>query len=201
MIKTVIFDLGGVIVPFDFDRAYTQMELICGLPSVEIRRRIGATDIAMRLESGQVGSHDFVSELGRMLDCEIEYSNFCQLWTSIFFPHTLIPESLLEAIRKRHRLLLLSNTNSIHFEMIRDSYPLLQHFHHYVLSYEVGAMKPSPRIYQEALRHAQCDPGECFFTDDIPAYVEGARREGIDAVQFEGLEQLRGELLQRGIET
>ena len=201
MIKTVIFDLGGVIVPFDFHRAYTQMERICGLPSAEIRRRIGESDIAIRLESGQVSPHDFVGELGRMLDCELDYANFCELWTSIFFPHTLIPESLLEAVRSRRRLLLLSNTNSIHFEMIRDSYPLLRHFHHYVLSYEVGAMKPSPRIYQEALRHAQCEPGECFFTDDIPAYVEGARREGIDAVRFQGLEQLREDLLQRGIET
>jgi FMN phosphatase YigB (HAD superfamily) len=43
------------------------------------------------------------------------------------------------------------------------------------------------------------EPGECFFTDDIPDYVEGARRMGIDAVQFESHEQIVGELRARGV--
>ena len=62
---------------------------------------------------------------------------------------------------------------------------MLRHFDDLVLSYEVKAMKPSPLIYREAIARAQCRPEECFYTDDIAAYVEGARREGIDAVQFE----------------
>ncbi len=97
-------------------------------------------------------------------------------------------------------MLVLSNTNAIHFPMVAKLYPILQHFDHYVLSYEVGAMKPSPQIYQEALRHAQCKPEECFFTDDIPAYVEAARREGIDAVQFQSAEQIERELRSRGVQ-
>jgi HAD superfamily hydrolase (TIGR01509 family) len=68
-----------------------------------------------------------------------------------------------------------------------------------VLSYEVKAMKPSPAIYREAIARAQCRPEECFYTDDIPAYVEGARREGIDAVQFESCAQLERDLAARGI--
>jgi len=201
MIKTVIFDLGGVIVPFDFSRAYRRMERLCSLDETEIKRRISATDIAIRLESGAVAPRDFVAELGGLLECPLDYDEFRELWSSIFFPETLIPDSLLESIKGRRRLLLLSNTNAIHFEMIRANYGLLGHFDHYVLSYEVGALKPSPRIYEEAIRHAQCAPQECFFTDDIPAYVEAAKKAGIDAVQFQGLEQLRGEMLQRGIEV
>ena len=113
----------------------------------------------------------------------------------------MIPESLVEQLRRRYRMLVLSNTNAIHFEMVRDTYPLLRHFDHYVLSYEVGALKPEPAIYREAVRHARCEPGECFFTDDIPDYVEGARREGIDAVRFTGYEALCGELRARGIDA
>jgi HAD superfamily hydrolase (TIGR01509 family) len=75
---------------------------------------------------------------------------------------------------------------------------LLQQFHDYVLSYEVGAIKPSPLIYQEAIARAGCLPGECFFTDDALVNVEAARAEGIDAVQFQSLEQLRHELRKRG---
>jgi putative hydrolase of the HAD superfamily len=60
-------------------------------------------------------------------------------------------------------------------------------------------MKPSPDIYAEAVRQAQCRPEECFFTDDMPGYVEAARAAGIDAVQFENSEQLQRELRARGV--
>lgn len=106
---------------------------------------------------------------------------------------------MVERIARNYRLVLLSNTNALHFEMIRETYPLLRHFHSYVLSYEVKAMKPSPLIYRRAIEEARCRPEECFFTDDIEAYVEGARREGIDAVQFESAGQIERELRARGV--
>ncbi len=85
--------------------------------------------------------------------------------------------------------------------MLRRTYPLLEHFDRYILSYEVGAMKPAPRIYQEAISHAGCPAEECFFTDDIPEYVEGARQQGMDAVQFQSCDQIVGELRARGVEV
>jgi HAD superfamily hydrolase (TIGR01509 family) len=60
-------------------------------------------------------------------------------------------------------------------------------------------MKPSPEIFQAALKLCGCLPEECFYTDDIAAYVEAARQLGIDAVQFESLAQLQRELKARGI--
>jgi putative hydrolase of the HAD superfamily len=60
-------------------------------------------------------------------------------------------------------------------------------------------MKPADPMYEAAIRSAGCRPEECFFTDDMPAFVEGARRHGIDAVQFTGLEQLEKELRLRGV--
>ena len=199
MIKTVIFDLGKVLIPFDFARGYRAMEKFCDYPAAEIPQRIAATDLVHRFETGLVEPRDFVEQLSRMLDLRVTYEQFCEIWSSIFLPDTLIPESLLAGIGARYRLLVLSNTNAIHFDMVRQSYPMLRHFHDLVLSYEVKAMKPSPAIYREAIARAQCRPEECFYTDDIPAYVEGARREGIDAVQFESCAQLERDLAARGI--
>ena len=88
------------------------------------------------------------------------------------------------ASRRKYRLVLLSNTNAIHFEMIRADAASCGISTALVLSHEAGAMKPTPLIYQKAVEAAGCLPEECFFTDDIPEYVEGARRYGIDAVQF-----------------
>jgi glucose-1-phosphatase len=200
-IKTIIFDLGRVIVPFEFDRAYERMETLTGLHRNEIRSRIGATDLVQRFESGQVAPRDFVARLTGQVGFSMAYDEFCDLWSSIFLPDPLIPTSLLASLGQRHRLLLLSNTNAIHFEMIRENFPHIGHFHHLVLSYEVGAVKPDSAIYRAALDHAECEPGECFFTDDIPEFVEGARRMGIDAVQFTGYNALVTEMRQRGIQV
>jgi HAD superfamily hydrolase (TIGR01509 family) len=60
-------------------------------------------------------------------------------------------------------------------------------------------MKPDPAIYQAAITAAGCRPEECFFTDDIAAYVDGARSMGIDAVQFQSAEQVLRELAARGV--
>jgi HAD superfamily hydrolase (TIGR01509 family) len=60
-------------------------------------------------------------------------------------------------------------------------------------------MKPQPEIYRVAIEKAGCRPEECFYTDDIAEYVDGARRMGIDAVQFVGAAQLEREMTERGI--
>ena len=199
MVKAVIFDLGGVIVPFDVNRGYAAMQPLCPYPTADIPKRIGATDLVRRFESGQLTPEAFVGELCSLLELKIDYEQFCRIWSTIFLPYTLIPESLLVELKQRHRLILLSNTNAIHWTMLQEAYPLLGHFDERVLSFEVGAMKPSPRVYQEAIARAACRPEECFFTDDILPYVEAARREGIDAVQFQSHEQLESELKSRGI--
>ncbi len=199
MIKAIIFDLGRVIVPFDFNRGYAKLEALCGIRAAEIPAKLAATDLVTRFESGELEPRDFVRQLSAHLQLDTPYENFCEIWSSIFLPHTLIPEAMLEGIAAKYPLILLSNTNAIHFEMVRENYPLLRHFHSYVLSYKVGAMKPSPLIYRKAIEAAGVAAGECFFTDDIPAYVEGAKRQGIDAVQFQSAAQIESELHDRGV--
>jgi FMN phosphatase YigB (HAD superfamily) len=200
MIRSLIFDLGKVIIPFDFGRGYRAMESLCGLAAADIPKRIGATDLVIRFETGLVSPQDFVAELSELLGLRVNYDQFCELWSSIFLPETLIPDTMLESLGRRYRMLLLSNTNAIHFNMIRERYSFVRYFHDLVLSHEVKAMKPSPAIYREAITRAQCAAEECFFTDDIAAYVEGARKEGIDAVQFVSLEKLQDDMRARGIE-
>ncbi len=154
-----------------------------------------------RFELGFVGEAEFVEGISRELELRVSDGRFRELWSSIFPPETLIPESLLEKVKLQRRLLLLSNTNSIHFRAILENYALLRHFDGYVLSYEVGALKPAAQIYEEAIRMAGCAPEECFFADDVEVNVEGARRAGIDAVQFRSHQQLAQALRERAIEV
>ena len=110
--------------------------------------RIGSTDIVHQFETGLVEPREFVEQLSGILDIRVSYEEFCEIRSCIFLPHTLVPESILEGLRRRYRLLVLSNTNAIHFEMVRQCYPILRHFDDFVLSYEVKAMKPDAPIYQ-----------------------------------------------------
>jgi HAD superfamily hydrolase (TIGR01509 family) len=196
--KAIIFDLGNVLVQFDFERWRQALADFCPYASAEIRRRIAATDLVERFETGLIEPPDFVAQLSGILALDMDYADFCRLWSSIF-TDPLVPEAMLEGLAARYRLMLLSNTNAIHFEMIRENYPLLRHFHERILSYEVHAMKPRREIFQAILERCGCRPEECFYTDDIAAYVEAARRLGIDAVQFESPAQLERELMARGI--
>jgi glucose-1-phosphatase len=111
----------------------------------------------------------------------------------------LLADALLESLAARYRLLLLSNTNAIHWETIRENYPMIRYFHDLILSFEVHSMKPEPEIFQAAVARAGCRAEECFFTDDIADNVEAAKRLGMDAVQFESAAQLEKEMVRRGI--
>lgn len=200
MIRAVVFDLGQVIVPFEIQRGYDAIASVCPLPASEIPRRIRDDGLVRRFESGEISPDEFFRQFSRLLELDVSYEKFCDLWSSIFLPVTLIPESLVEGLRKRCPVLLLSNTNAIHFEMIRREYPILRHFDDYILSHEVRAMKPAEKMYDETIARARCAPGDIFYTDDIPAFVEAALGKGIDAVRFESLPQLERELQARGME-
>jgi glucose-1-phosphatase len=198
MLKCLIFDLGRVLIPFDFHRGYEGMSRRCGLDSEEVRARIKSLNLVGPYETGLIETREFIDAVNRSLGVEMSDAEFAEIWGAIFLPETLLPEALIADLKSRFRLVLLSNTNELHFNLVSARYPILRHFHARVLSYEKKAMKPDPRIYEAAIAAAECRAEECFFTDDIADYVEGAKRMRIDAVQFENEAQIRRELMLRG---
>jgi glucose-1-phosphatase len=198
MHKAILFDLGKVLVPFDFKLGYQALEKCCPHNVDEIRRRIKLTGLVTPFEKGLIEPAEFVARLSAALDLDLDYEGFRQAWCCIFYGQN-VPDEMLQHLAERYRLSLLSNTNILHFQLIQARYPMLRYFHDCVLSYEVHAMKPEPEIFQAAIARAGCRPEECFFTDDLAENVEAARHEGIDAVQFESLVQIRREMEIRGI--
>ncbi len=198
MHRAILMDLGKVLIHFDFSAGYRGLEDRCPYAETEIRRRIAATDLAARFETGLMEPRDFYAQLCALLELQADYEHFCAIWNSIF-RDVLVPESMVEGLARRYRMVLVSNTNQIHFEMVRQRYPLLRHFHDMALSYQVKAMKPRNEIFLEAVRLAGCRADECFYTDDIPAFTEAACKLGIDAVTFESAAQLSSEMRRRGI--
>src|ERR1035438_4916601 len=73
VIKTIFFDLGNVIIPFDFKRAYTKLQPLCNYAVTEIPQRMRGTDLVSRFECGQIGPEEFVKEFSAVLELRISY--------------------------------------------------------------------------------------------------------------------------------
>lgn len=184
MHKTIIFDLGNVIVPLDFPASYQAWSAATGLAPEEIQRRIQSVDHYRAYEAGELSTPKFQQEMELLFGLQLDETAFMNLWSSLFSEPTLIDAQLLMKLKQRYRIVLLSNTNDLHFRFIRRHYPIVELFDAYVLSFEVQSMKPDPGIYRAAVEAARCPSGQCFFTDDLPANIEAARAAGLDAEVF-----------------
>jgi glucose-1-phosphatase len=197
--KALLFDLGKVLIPFDFTRAYAAMQSLTGLPVEEIRARLLGTTLYRQFETGRIEPVDFAAQVMNLIGFRCELPVFSEIWSSIFLPETLIPDEVIQRLQPEYRLIIVSNTNQLHFEMLRQTYPILRHFYGCILSYEVGVMKPDPAFYAAALSMAGCTPADCVFIDDLSENVEGARSAGFDGILFQSFPQLSEELKQRGV--
>ena len=200
--RAVLFDLGQVLVRFDWTNALR-----------EWAERVPGGDVETLAEwiHGPEGPHDLYCT-GRLddrglLDAiharfdpahEIDDAWIIARWNSIF---TSMPgaEALLDTLRGQCRLGLVSNTNRLHFEYLDTRMRLRERFDVLGPSHEVGTLKPDPRIWEVVLEGLECDAHEAFFVDDIEEFVEAARGLGIDAHRFGGIEGLRTLLRERGL--
>lgn len=200
MTQALLFDLGDVIVGLDFPRAYRAAAELSRYSAEEIPQVIHRAKLASPYERGELSTDDFYRRFLETLGIDIPFEQFRALWQDMFHAEPLLSEDLLAGLARRHRLVLVSNTNELHFRYIERRYRLLRHFHERVLSYEVGLMKPDAGIYETAIKRARCPAPACLFVDDKQANVEGARQAGLDAVRFEGQGRLEEELIRRGVE-
>lgn len=186
-IETLVFDVGRTLIPFSFDPVEAEL-LAC---------RDEAFALAAALEKGRIEAVTFQSAMCRLTGMAPEA--FAPWWNSILQLELLVPEEWIDGLMNRYRVGVLSNTNSIHFAHLRQQVPLLRRFEFYSLSYEVGAAKPEPDVYEDVERKAGCAPGRILYFDDVPEFVEVARARGWQAEVFRGAESLSGTLAGHGI--
>ncbi|MFB3816040.1 MAG: HAD family hydrolase [Candidatus Methylomirabilales bacterium] len=198
-IRLLVFDFGGVVCRFDYRIFCDRLASRCGREADAILAAAFGNPLQAAFESGQVTGAEYHRAVMGALKAEVPYADFRELYGDIF---TEIPETvaLLRGLHGRYPLYLLSDTNAIHFDHVRARIPALALFSECILSYRVGAMKPQPRIFQEALRRSGLPAEHCLFIDDRLPNVEGAARLGMRAVQYESPAQLRSALRGLGIE-
>jgi putative hydrolase of the HAD superfamily len=200
-ISAVIFDLGRVLVDWDISQSIWDM----------IREEVGpAGDHGPRrqkwerlyaeLATGRLTPGEFYQKLKDRVAIQVDYDQFVKSWCEIFFPMPGMDELFAE-VEERVAVGLLSDTDPIHWDYLQPLYPFLRRIMKPTLSFEIGFMKPAPEAYLAAARDMGFPPEKCFFTDDKPENIEGAKRVGMDAVLFGGAEVLRSQLVERGVLT
>ncbi len=201
MIRVIYLDLGKVIIDFDYSVAARQIETLTPLSLAGIARVLSDGGLIEEYETGKISSEKHYQKVCRMLQMNVSMEQFRCLWGSMFLPEPLLSEELLEALKQRYRLILLSNTNEIHFGYVIQKYPILRHIEERMLSYEVGYMKPQPEIFRMAIKRAGVLPQEIFFADDRAENIEAAREAGLQAYQFHSEEGLKQDMQRAGIEV
>ena len=141
--------------------------------------------------------------IARRLGLGVGFEEFRAAWNAVLDPQTILPDSLFGQLGTRCQLGLLSNTDPIHVARLESSYDFFRYFPQSVRIYScvVGASKPDPLIFREALKACHVRAEEAIYIDDIAAYAEAARRLGMSGIQYQSPDQLRQELAALGVET
>jgi putative hydrolase of the HAD superfamily len=182
MIRCVLSDLGRVIIHFDNTIFFEKIANYSSLSIGEIAE-LASTHSSPRkaFDRGEITAEEFYNQATTILEAELDYDNFYSIYNDVFSLNPPILE-ILKKLKGKYRLVLLSNTDVMRFSFIKKKFPEIMIFDAYVLSYEVGAMKPHPRIYDEALKKAGVEAKECVFIDDIEENIEAAQKLGIKGI-------------------
>lgn len=193
-IKVVVFDLGKVLVDFDYGLAARRLAEKSSATSEQVRNVIDQSPLLFRYEGAQMTTQDFFAEVKAQIGFRGSFEEFAAPFGDIF---TELPEmiALHEEIRARGLpTFILSNTNDIAISHIRRRFPFFANFGGYVLSYECAALKPHARIYEITEQRTGCRGGEILFLDDKPENVESAAQRGWQTICHASAEMSRAKV-------
>jgi glucose-1-phosphatase len=173
LIKTVVFDLGKVLVDFDYSIAARRLSAQSNFSPPQLKDLLDHSPLLFRLERGQMTTDQFYAEVCTVTGFRGSMTQFNELFADIFVP--IEPMVQLHATLRDQGIptFIFSNTNDLAISHIRRSFPFYSHFDGYVLSYQHGVMKPDAGLYQVVERLSGHCGSEILYLDD--------RRENIEA--------------------
>jgi len=197
--SVIVSDLGNVLIPFDYSIAFKRLEKVeIGLGQKFLDRYKENYELHRSYERGEIPDDVFLTKLSEFADNKIDKDILTDVYSKIFYINEEVV-SLLPLLKKKYRLVLLSNTNPIHRKYGWNHYHFIKYFEKLILSYEIGSVKPEEEIYKAVENYTGFPPEEHIFIDDVFEYAEAAKKLGWDAVHFKNYNQLVTEFSNRGI--
>lgn len=204
--KAVVFDVGGVLLELDFPSVFQKMAARSPRSSDEImsffwpeRRADGECDSTplAKATAGRLSAE----ETARIVHSGIGFQGTIEELTALY--HSLFPGRIEETLQLFTEIDLplgiLSNTNAWCWPEAARLLPELKHAQEIVLSFEVGMVKPDPKLFTHLASRFALHPSELIFIDDSADIIDRACSLGLDGIVFTSPAQLRSELARRGI--
>ncbi len=197
-VKLLVFDMGHVFVDFDWNEVCAGFANLAGMNAAQFGE-VMAYAATLGYEHGRVTTEQFLEAMNERLSLNLSVAQFTALWNHGFHENARMAD-LLQSLKRSRALYLLSNTNENHYNFLQSNFNVARHFEERILSYEVGHTKPGESIYLEVFKRSGFTPEECLFIDDLEANVLTARKLGMHAIQFVGVEDLKRRLIEYNIE-
>ncbi len=178
MDPVVVFDLGKVLVDFDYSIAAQKVAARSSRHVQNLHEFLGGSPLLARFESGLLTREQFFSEIQAATGFAGTQDEFAGYFADIFTP--ISPMVALHAGLRKEKIptYILSNTNDIAVAHIRRRFPFFSEFDGYILSYEVGAMKPDAKIYETLEKMSGRKGGDIFYIDDRSENVQAGAARG-----------------------
>jgi putative hydrolase of the HAD superfamily len=194
-VSTVVaFDLGKVLVDFDYHIAVSRIAARSTLPPDGIKTFLGQSHAIIDYESGRLTREEFYEQARQAIGFRGTIEEFGGFFADIF---TEIPP-MIELHAGLHRrgvpTCIFSNTNDLAVEHIRRNFPFFRDFDGYIFSYEVGAMKPDAKIYEALEKLVRRRGADIVYLDDRPENVAGGAARGWRTILHETPEKTRAAL-------
>ncbi|MCX5796494.1 MAG: HAD family phosphatase [Elusimicrobia bacterium] len=198
-IKAVFFDIGNVLLHFDIPAILAEISAALGRHPIKVARILLDTKRISALERGKIGSDELYRIFRDELGYRGSFPKFKKLWCDHFSLERRTA-ALLKKVSRRVPTYLLSNTHALHYDFIKARYAFIRCVRGAALSHELGMRKPEPRIFRAALKLARVsEPAQALFIDDLDLNVQGARKAGLQAIHYQGPEDLARRLRSFGL--
>jgi glucose-1-phosphatase len=194
----VIFDLGKVLVDFDYAIAARALAARARVPADEVRHVIDQSPLLVTYEMGQLATKLFYNQVCEATGFCGDIDEFGRLFGDIFTP---IDEMIALHARLREARVptyIFSNTNELAVAHIRRTFPFFSHFDGYIYSFEAGAMKPSAAIYEAVERKTGHSGDALHYIDDRLENVEAGRSRGWQVIHHLTPQQTRAAVAAAG---
>jgi FMN phosphatase YigB (HAD superfamily) len=183
-ITTIIFDLGGVLINLDINQCILNFKLL-GLENFEqYLSNFGQSGFFLQFEKGQIGVERFREEIRKLTTYTLSDSQIDDAWCSFLCDIPIEKLEILAELKKKFRLILLSNTNPLHIEISatnefsKAGKTISDYFDKCYFSYEMGMAKPNAEIFLTLLDNEQVSAKECLFLDDGQKNIVNANKLG-----------------------
>ncbi|MCZ6617214.1 MAG: HAD family phosphatase [Gammaproteobacteria bacterium] len=193
-IRTIIFDLGGVVFRYEAQTRLQQFAAFTGETIETVRRRLIDSGYSQSCDLGRFKGDRAYREGIKLLGHRMTMERFRNMWISVFEPSEDVV-ALVRRLKTHTAIALLTNNSDLVREGLQGAYSeILDLFRPHLFSADLGVLKPDPRIYQIALHLLNSEPAETLFIDDAATHVAGAQSMGLATHHFRTAEILEKEL-------